>query len=154
MFHFDVGKVQEVKVTGWSKLQKQLTGEDKPMTRTIKRAKGGSGWEVEPKNSFKLDASRLDTFLKNLSDLKAVKFVAHKAKPSADQELDVNKGALHIELTVADEKKPRKLTLTIGKADGNTGYFTLSNQLPGDIFEVRKDLFDKVKEKPAYFSGQ
>jgi hypothetical protein len=96
----------------------------------------------------------LDAFLKSLSDLKAVKFVAHKAKPSADQELDVNKGALHVELTVAGDKEPRKLTLTVGKADGNTGYFAISDQLPGDIFDVRKDLFDKVKEKPAYFSGQ
>lgn len=154
VFHFDAAKVQEVKLTGWLTVQKQQLGKDKPLTLTFKRAKDGSGWEVEPKGSFELAASRLDDFLKNLADLKAVKFVAHKAKPSADQELDVHKGALHIELTVAGEKEPRKLTLTVGKADGNTGYFALSNQLSGDIFEVRKDLFDKVKEKPAYFSGQ
>ena len=121
---------------------------------TFKHPKSGSGWEVEPKDEIKLDASRLDALLKNLSDLKAVKFVAHKAKPTSDQELDVNKGALNVELTVTGDKEPRKLTLTVGKADGNTGYFAVSNQLPGDIFEVRKDLFDKVKEKPAYFSGQ
>ncbi|MGH7222040.1 MAG: DUF4340 domain-containing protein, partial [Gemmataceae bacterium] len=151
VFHFDAGKVQEIKVMGWISLQKKVTGTDTPMTRTFKRAKKGSGWEVEPKN-VKLDASRLDTFLKNLSDLKAVKFVDHKAKPSANQELDVHKGALQVELTVAGEKEPRKLT--VGKADGNTGYFAISNQLPGDIFEVRKDLFDKVKEQPGYFSGQ
>ncbi|HTU20298.1 MAG TPA: DUF4340 domain-containing protein [Gemmataceae bacterium] len=151
VFHFDAGKVQEVKVSGWISLQKQL-GKDKPLTLMFKRAKGGSGWEIEPKDAIKPDASRMDSFLKNLSELKAVKFVAHKAKPSSDQELDVNKGALLVELMVAGEKTPR--TLTVGKADGNTGYFAISNQLPGDIFEVRKDLFDKVKEKPAYFSGQ
>jgi hypothetical protein len=66
----------------------------------------------------------------------------------------VDKGALQIELTVQGEKEPRKLTLTVGKADANVGYFAISNQLSGDIFEVRKDIFDKVKEKPAYFSGQ
>jgi hypothetical protein len=148
VFHFDAGKVQEVKVTGWSSLF------GKPHTLTFKHPKSGSGWEVEPKDEIKLEPARLDAFLKSLSDLKAVKFVAHKAKPSADQELDVNKGALHVELTVAGDKEPRKLTLTVGKADGNTGYFAISDQLPGDIFEVRKDLFDKVKEKPAYFSGQ
>lgn len=154
VLHFDVSKVQEVKLTGWSKVQKLLTGEDKPMTRTIKRAKGGSGWEVEPKGSFKLDASRLDGFLKNLADLKAVKFVTHKGKPSPDQELDPDKGALLVELTVAGDKEPRKLTLTVGKEDGNSGYFAISDQLPGDVFDVRKDLFEKAKEKPAYFSGQ
>jgi hypothetical protein len=151
VFHFDVSKVQEVKLTGWIALQKQL-GSNTPLTRTFKRAKDGSSWEVEPKDTIKLDASRLDTFLKGLSDLKAVKFVAHKAKPSANHELEVDKGALHIELTVAGEKEPRKLT--VGKEDGNNGYFAISYQLPGDIFDVPKNLFEKVKEKPAYFSGQ
>ncbi len=153
ILRFDVKKVQEVKITGWIALQKQL-GQNAPLTRTFKRSKGGSGWEPEPKDSFKLDAARLDSFLKGLADLKAVKFVAHKAKPTPDQELDVDNGALVIELTVADGKEPHNLTLTVGKADGNTGYFAISNQLPGDIFEVRKDLFEKAKEKPAYFSGQ
>jgi hypothetical protein len=152
VFHFDVAKVQEVKLTGWISLQKQL-GANTPKTLTFKRAKDGS-WEVEPKDSFKLDKSRLEDLLKNLSDLKAVRFVAHKAKPSPDQELDVDKGALLIELTVASDKEPRKLSLTVGKLDGAFGYFATSDQLPGDIFDVRKDLFDKVKEKPAYFSGQ
>jgi hypothetical protein len=153
VFHFDVSKVQEVKLTGWIALQKPL-GKNTPLTYTFKRSKGGSGWEVEPKDAIKLQASRLDEFLKSLSDLKAVRFVAHKAKPSADQELDVDKGALQIELTVTDEKEPRKLTLTVGKLDEAFGYFAVSNQLPGDIFDIRRDLFDKVKEKPAYFSGQ
>ncbi len=155
VLHFDVSKVQEVKLTGWTALNRQISGEAKPMVRTFsKRAKGGTGWEVEPKDSFKLDTSRLDGFVKSLADLKAVKFVSHKAKPSADQELDVDKGALLIELTVSGDKEPRKLTLTVGKMDGMIGYFAISNQLPGDIFDVRKDLFEKVKEKPAYFSGQ
>ena len=153
VFHFDVSKVQEVKLTGWIALQKPL-GKTTPLSYTFKRTKGGSGWEVEPKDAIKLQPSRVDELLKNLSDLKAVRFVAHKAKPSADQELDVDKGALLVELTVAGEKEPRKLTLTVGKLDGAFGYFAISNQLPGDLFDVRKDLFDKIKEKPAYFSGQ
>ncbi|HTU91196.1 MAG TPA: DUF4340 domain-containing protein, partial [Gemmataceae bacterium] len=153
VFHFDASKVQEVKLTGWIALQKPL-GINAPKTLTFKRPKGGSGWESEPKDSFKLDKSRLDDFLKNLADLKAARFVAHKAKPAANQDLDVDKGALLIELTVAGEKEPRKLTLTVGKLDGAFGYFAISNQQPDDIFDVRRDLFDKAKEKPAYFSGQ
>jgi hypothetical protein len=119
---------------------------------TFKRTK--DGWESEPKDSFKLDKSRLEDFLKNLADLKAVRFVAHKAKPTPDQELDLDKGALLVELTVSGDKEPKKLSLTVGKLDGAFGYFAISDQLPGDIFDVRKDLFDKIKEKPAYFSGQ
>jgi hypothetical protein len=153
VLHFDVSKVQEVKLTGWIALQRQL-GSNTPLTRTFKRAKGGTGWEVDSKDAIKLDAALLDSFLKSLADLKAVKFVSHKAKPAPEQELDTDKGALLIELTVAGDKEPRKLTLTVGKEDGNNGYFAISNQLPGDIFDVRKDVFDKVKEKPAYFSGQ
>jgi hypothetical protein len=96
----------------------------------------------------------LEDLLKNLADLRAVRFVAHKTNPSADQELDVDKGALRVELTVSGDKEPRKMTLTVGKLDGASGYFATSDQLPRDIFDVRKDLFDKLKEKPAYFSGQ
>jgi hypothetical protein len=152
VFHFDGAKVQEVKLTGWITLQKPL-GINTPKILTFKKAKDGS-WEAELKDSFKLDKSRLEEFLKSLADLKAVRFIARKAKPSADQELDVDKGALLIELTVSGDKEPRKLTLTVGKADAAFGYFATSDQLPGDIFDVRKDLFEKVKEKPAYFSGQ
>ena len=152
VLHFDAGKVQEIKLTGWIGLAKQL-GSTTPLTKTFKRAKDGTQWESEPKDSFKIDPARLDEFLKNLADLKAVKFVAHKAKPTPDQELDASNGGLHIELTIAGDKEPRKLTLTVGKLDGDA-YLAVSNQLTGDIFAVRKDLFEKAKEKPAYFSGQ
>lgn len=153
VFHFDAAKVQEVKLKGWITLQKPL-GINEPKTLTFKRPKSGSEWEVEPKGAFKLDKARLEEFLKNISDLKAVRFVAHNAKTTADQELDVDKGALLIELTVSGDKEPSKLTLTVGKLDGAFGYFAISEQLKGDLFDVRRDLFDKVKEKPAYFSGQ
>jgi hypothetical protein len=153
VFQFDPAKVKEVKLTGWIALQKQL-GKNEPLTLTIKRAANGSDWEVEPKGSFQLDSKRLDDFLRQLSTLKATKFVAHKATPAADQELDPAKGALVVEITVPGEKEPKKLTLTVGKADGDAAYFAISNQLPGDIFDVRKDLFEKAKTAPAYFSGQ
>jgi hypothetical protein len=152
VFQFEPSKVQEVKITGWIELQKKL-GSKTPKTLTFKRPKGGSGWEAEPKGSFALNPAKLDEFVKNLSDLKATKFVAHKAKPTDEQGFDAAKDSLHVELTVAGDKEPRKLTLTVGKADAD-GYLAISNQLPGDIFTVRKDLFDKVKDAPAYFSGQ
>ena len=47
---------------------------------------------VEPKDKVKIDVEKLDALLKKLSDLKAMKFVGHKAKPTAEQELDVDQG--------------------------------------------------------------
>jgi hypothetical protein len=152
VFLFDPAKVKEVKLTGWIGLQKSI-GENTPKTLIFKRAANGSDWEAEPK-TFKVDNKRLDDFLRQLSTLRAQKFVAHKATPAADQELDPAKGGLLIEITLPGEKEPKKLTLTVGKADGNDAYLAISNQLPGDIFDVRKDLFEKAKDKPAYFSGQ
>lgn len=152
VFQFDPAKVKEVKLTGWIAIQKQI-GENAPRTLAFRRAANGSDWEAEPKG-FKVDNKRLDDFLRQLSTLRAQKFVAHKATPAADQELDPAKGGLLIEITLPGEKEPKKLTLTVGKADGNDAYLAISNQLPGDIFDVRKDLFEKAKDKPAYFSGQ
>ncbi len=153
VLQFDTAKVKEVKLTGWITLAKQL-GKNTPLTHTFKRHANGTDWEAESKDALKPDAKRLNDFLKELSNLKAVKFVAHKATPKAEQELDPAKGALLIELTVAGDKEPKKLTLTVGKADGDAAYFAISNQLPGDIFDVRKDIFEKPRSAPAYFSGQ
>jgi hypothetical protein len=76
--------------------------------------------------------------------------VAHKATPKPEQGLDVDQGALAVEITVEGEKEP--LRLTVGKADGDKGYFAVSDRLKGDVFDLRKDIFDGPKSKPAYFS--
>ncbi|HEY7313077.1 MAG TPA: DUF4340 domain-containing protein [Gemmataceae bacterium] len=151
VFKFDASKVKEVKLTGWIELQKKLLGKNAPQKVLAFKRQGG-GWESVPKDSFKLDANRLEDFLKSLSNLQAVKFVAHKAKPTDAHGLDVAKDdALKIELTLEGEKEP--LTLTVGKPDGDN-YFAISNKLSGDIFDVRKNIFEKAKAAPAYFSGQ
>jgi hypothetical protein len=153
VFQFDPAKVKEVKMTGWIKLQKQR-GLNQPDVLDLKRDKNGSDWTVEAPKGFKLDAGKLNDFLKELSTLKATKFVAHKAKPSDKEGLDVTKDedALKIEITVEGEKEP--LQLTVGKQDGNDALFAISNKLPGDIFNVRKDIFAKAKEGPGHFSKQ
>ncbi len=58
-------------------------------------------------------------------------------------------GALRIEIVVEGEKQP--YVLNVGKAEGN-GYLATSDKLPGDVFTVRKDLFEKALTAPAYFA--
>ncbi|HEY7157609.1 MAG TPA: DUF4340 domain-containing protein, partial [Gemmataceae bacterium] len=105
VFQFDTAKVKEVKVTGWIALQKKR-GINQPDVLDVKRDKNGSDWVVETPKGFNLDTGKLNNFLKELSALKATKFVAHKAKPSDTHGLDVAKddGSLKIEITVEGEK--------------------------------------------------
>jgi hypothetical protein len=152
VFQFDAAKVKEVKMTGWIALQKKR-GINQPDVLDVKRDKNGSDWVVEMPKEFHLDAGKFNNFLKELSALKATKFVAHKAKPSDTHGLDVAKddGSLKIEITVEGEKEP--LQLTVGKPDGDA-FFAISNKLPGDILDVRKDIFEKAKEGLGHFSKQ
>jgi hypothetical protein len=150
IFSFDPAKVKAVKLTGWSALQKKR-GISQPDVLEAKRDKNGTDWTVETPKGFKLDANKLNDFLRDLSALKAMKFVAHKATASATHGLDVNKDdALQIEITVEGEKTP--LSLTVGKPDGDAAYFAISNKLPGDLVDVSKSIFDKAREGPGYFS--
>ena len=86
--------------------------------------------------------------MRDLSDLRAEKFLAHKSQPKPEQELDAAKGGLRIEIKVEGEKEP--LVLTLGKAEAD-GYVACT-KLPGDIFLVPKAPFEGVMSKPAYFN--
>jgi hypothetical protein len=143
VFTFDVAKVKAVKVTGW----KELLGS--PLTLEFER-KSATEWAPKNPPKFTLDRTKLERFLGELSRLRAVNFVAHQAAPKPEQGLDAEQGALVIEITVEGEKGPLKLT--VGKADGDKGYFATSDRLKGDVFDVHKATFDGPKSKPAYFS--
>jgi hypothetical protein len=146
IFHFDASKVTEVKMTGWMDLQKQL-GLGDPYVLQLK--KSGSEWTAVTPPKFSVDTTKVRQFLEELSHLRAERFVAHQSKPSPDQDLDVARGALKIVLTIEGEKEPAELT--VGKQDGDKGYFAVSNRLPGDVLLVRKGLFEGPRSKPAYF---
>jgi hypothetical protein len=145
VFSFDVAKVKAVKVTGW----KELLGS--PLTLEFER-KSATEWNAKNPPKFPLDRSKLERFLDELSRLRAVGFVAHHATPKPEQGLDADQGALVVEITVEGEKAPLKLT--VGKADGEKGYFATSDRLKGDVFDVPKATFDGPKSKPAYFSPE
>ncbi len=148
MFTFDVSKVKTLKLTGWISVQKKL-GQNKPFVLELER-KNASEWTVKTPEGFNVDASKVRKFLDDLSKLRTEKFVAHNAQPSADQELDLAKDALQIDITLENEMEP--LQLTVGKLDGDKGYFAITNKLKGDILLLRKDIFESVKSAPAHFS--
>ena len=139
-----MAKVKEIKLTGWT----DVVGKSNPYVLDVKRDKNGSDWVVEKPANSKIDVEKIQRLLTELSHLKAMKFTAHKGKPSAEQGLEVDAGALKIEITVDGEKE--LLQLTVGKPDGGA-LFAISNKLPGDVFDVRKDIFEGPKSKPAYF---
>jgi peroxiredoxin len=149
VFNFDVAKVKQVKMTGWLPVQ-MLIGNKNPFVLELER-KDASAWEAKAPAGFNIDASKVRKFLEDLSKLRAERFVAHNAQPKPEHDLEVGKGeALQIEITLEGEKEP--LLLTVGKLDGEKGYFAVSNKMKGEILQVRRDLFDAVKAKPAYFS--
>ena len=143
VFTPDLDKVKKVTLTGWQ----DVVGS--PLTMEFEQK--DKKWEVVkglPKDKF--DAAKLPTLLNNLHECRAVSFVTFTSGPRPEQKLDPAAGALVIELTVEGEAKP--ITLTIGKLDGDKGYFATSNRLPGDVFLVPKTMFEGVKSKPAYFN--
>jgi hypothetical protein len=144
VFTFDVAKVKELKLIGWQ----SLLGSQH--TIDLER-EDASGWKVKAPPGFMVDATKVRRFLDDLSKLKAESFVAHNvAKPAPQHELEVAKGALEVEITLEGEMEPLKLT--VGKLDGDKGYFATTNKLPGDVLLLRKEIFESPKSKPAHFS--
>jgi hypothetical protein len=142
VFEFDPEKVTKVKLSGWGNLGfgvANLEVERKDKEWSVKQA---------PTKDFKLDADKVKKLVESLKTCKAERWEKFKAPGKGEYDLDLEKGALVIEITEGD-KKP--ITLTVGKADGDKGYFATSNQVDG-VFVLPKAMFEKPKEKPAYFS--
>jgi hypothetical protein len=142
VFNFDPTKVTALKLIGWQ----DVIGA--PFTLELTRKDKGA-WEVVTPKNYKLDTGKVDQFVNRLSHLRAEKFVSHGAKPDPKQGLEVEDGALKIAITV-DKEKP--VLLTIGKPDGDKGFFATSDKLPGDIFLVGKTPFEEIKKGSKYFS--
>jgi hypothetical protein len=144
VFHFDPSRAKELKLTGW----KDQVGA--PAVLLFKRKDNGD-WAMDDKSTVKYepDQEKVRKLLDELSRLRAERFVAHNAKPTPEQGLDVAQNALRAEVVVEGEKAP--LVLTVGNADGDKGYFATSSTLPGDVFDVRKEPFEAVRGKTAYF---
>lgn len=142
VFDFDAVKVKELRLKGWKDLFGSPT--EITFTRKDKDPWVGTGPVKEP------DQEKVHKLIDELSRLRAERFVSHNTAPAENQGLDVAKGALQIDVVVEGEKEP--YVLTVGAADGDKGFFASSPRLGKDVFDVRKDVFEKVKEKPAYLA--
>src|SRR5262249_3063708 len=119
-----------------------------PFTLDLER-KSSQNWAVKAPAEFKLDEAQAEAFVTGLANLKAERFIAPKGGAKPEHRLDVKDGALQIEISVDGEKEPYQLT--VGALHANEGYYAQTNKLPGAVFLVAKDRFEKVKSKPAYF---
>jgi hypothetical protein len=137
---FDPANVKTLKLTGWQ----NVTGV--PFTLDLAR-KDPTAWDVKAPPNFNLDPTKVKALLDALSGLRAEKFVGKLPKPDAD--LDIEKGALKIEMTFEKDEKP--LELVIGKLDGED-YFATSSFVPGEVIQVKKLAFEGLKVGPAFFS--
>jgi hypothetical protein len=146
VFRFDASKVKNLKLTGW----KEINGT--PTTLEFER-KDASTWIAKVPKDYPLSNEKVNRLVNELSSERAVKFLDRKATPKEREEdgLSAEKGGLVIEVTVDGEKEP--FVQTVGNLDADKGaYFATANRLGDALFTVRKDVYEKPKEKPAFFS--
>jgi hypothetical protein len=146
VFRLDLSKVQGMKLTGW----KDVVGSE--MTLDMER-KGTNNWSMKGTSTFKLSAPQAESFLIGLTDVRAEKFVVFKSGPKPEHKLTPAEGALRIEITVDGEKEPIMLSIGAPDADGKS-YYAQSSKLPGDVFLLPKEKFEKWKGRPTVFSAE
>ncbi|HTK77574.1 MAG TPA: DUF4340 domain-containing protein [Gemmataceae bacterium] len=146
VFRLDLSKVQGIKLTGW----KDVVGNE--MTLDMER-KGTNNWSMKGTSTFKLSAPQAESFLSGLTYVRADKFVVFKSGPKPEHKLTPAEGALKIEITVDGEKEPIMLSIGAPDADGKS-YYAQSSKLPGDVFLVPKEKFEKWKSRPTVFSAE
>jgi hypothetical protein len=133
---FDPDRVRGLRLRGWYK----QAGEE--LTLAVERKDGGWVATVPPK--FRLDSEKVNTFLRDLSNLQATRFV------TSGKGMTIPEGALEVEVTVEGHKGP--LQLTVGGEDGARHYFAASRQRKGEAFTLPKETFEEVKKGRGYFS--
>jgi hypothetical protein len=122
------------------------------MTLDMER-KGTNNWSMKGTSTFKLSAPQAESFLSGLTYVRADKFVVFKSGPKPEHKLTPAEGALKIEITVDGEKEPIMLSIGAPDADGKS-YYAQSSKLPGDVFLVPKEKFEKWKSRPTVFSAE
>jgi hypothetical protein len=138
ILQLNTADVEGLKITGWSGLTWELERKD-ATTWTAKAAPP----EQKP------DSAKINKFLGELSNLQAKGFVAFKSGPKPEYGFDLPAGGTKIEMKL---KGQDPITLTVGKADGDKGYYAMSSRTDGDVFYLAKNLFDDLKKGADYFN--
>jgi Domain of unknown function (DUF4340) len=147
----DASKVKALKLTGWVNVNGELT------TRDFERNAEGK-WAVKTPtpNTIVVDQDKVRLLVEGLAHLTAKRCVGQDAKIKSAIDKDEDKTALTVDMTVEGQERPLQLkvvNLTGDKAalGNDKGYFATSPSVPGELFEVAKELFDGPMSKPAYF---
>ncbi len=114
---FDPTKVKSVKLSGW----KDVAG---VVVALELERKGDKKWDVKAPAGFTADPDVVDNFVAGLTNLRASRFVTPKTGTKTG--LDVNEGALKVEVTVEGQEKPLELTVGAEDADNKASYFARS----------------------------
>lgn len=140
VFHFDAAKAKAVKLAGW----KQATG----FTFTLDaERKADKGWTAKTPPDFDLDAEQVESLVRALADLKAVRFVSRTGPPKPEAKLGPNDRSLQIDVSVDGEKTP--LTLTLGALDTkDKGYYAQASTLPGYVFLAPQEPVERLLTSP------
>jgi hypothetical protein len=157
VFKFPPTKVTGLKLVGWQQ------GQDGPTTLDLER-KVGQLWLAKSPAKFAVNDAEVNGFLNALADARAARFIDPNTK---DERLfdpafkmlaprfTFPNGGLEITLTIEDEKEPLVVNIGGSDPDKNPRYlFAKSNRLPGVLFFIPKEKFDKYKSKPAIFGKE
>jgi hypothetical protein len=140
---FELAKVKAVKLSGWKESAGRVD------TLEVEH-KGDKQWQVRIPAGFNVNPDVLEGFFKTLTTLRAERFVV--PKPGAKTGLDVNEGALQVEITVDGTAKPLALTIGAEDPDSKGFYFARSSRFESDLFLLPKAHYEKAKERMAYFA--
>lgn len=157
VLRFPPTKVTGLKLVGWQQ------GQDGPATLDLER-KVGQPWTAKSPAKFAVNDAEVNGFLNALADIRAARFIDPNTK---DEKLfdpafkmlaprfTFPNGGLEITLTIEDEKEPLVVNIGGPDPDKNPRYlFAKSNRLPGVLFFIPKEKFDKYKSKPAIFGKE
>jgi hypothetical protein len=129
-------KIKAVKITDWQ----EVLGSPTTLEIELKEGK----WALKG-GMFELDANKVDAFLNDLMAPKADAFVVYKTGPTPEHNLDVNKNAMAVELTM-ETGDPVKIVISPPNKEGKV--FATSSLSPGDVFTMQ-DKFATIRAKPA-----
>jgi hypothetical protein len=140
-YRIDSSNVKGMKLKGWS--DSSATG--MPQVLELERKPGGV-WTS--KGNLAIDGNKVEEFLNTICKPRAEATIVEKTGPKPEHGLDVNKGALEIEIELI-EGKP--VTLTLGNVVSKESklIYATSSQTKGDVFTLKGDKLIPVKEKPA-----
>jgi hypothetical protein len=144
VIRFDLNKLKGMKLVGWQ----EVIGS--PFSLELERTSAQS-WKCRVPPDFKVDSAKAEALASSLTGLRADRFLG-KEPPKPEYQLEVNRGALDLILTVEGEKEP--ITLTIGGEADPGSYYARSNRLPGEVFVIGKGLLEQVKNRPAYLKQE